>query len=278
MSKKKQALVPVNILALGGGVQSSTIAIMAAKGVITPMPDAAIFADTHGEPEVVYRWLDYLKDQLPYPLLTTSAGSLEENELTMRISAKTGLKNLRSTIPAFVLKENGSVGLLGRKCTRDFKIRPIHRAARKFMKSMGRKRINIWIGISTDEAHRMKPSRLKYISNSWPLIDMGMSRSDCLKWMSENGYPTPPRSACRFCPFHGDEEWRNLKSNHPEDFAKAVAFEKNLQATYKDQEVMKGVPFLHRTCSSLNTVDFTQRPGHQQIALFGNECEGLCGV
>lgn len=38
-----------HVLSLGAGVQSSTIALMAAAGEITPMPDAAIFADTSAE-------------------------------------------------------------------------------------------------------------------------------------------------------------------------------------------------------------------------------------
>ena len=40
----------MNIISLGAGVQSSTMALMAAKGLITPMPDAAIFSDTGWEP------------------------------------------------------------------------------------------------------------------------------------------------------------------------------------------------------------------------------------
>lgn len=53
-----------NFLSLGAGVQSSTMALMAAKGEITPMPDAAIFADTSAEPQAVYDWLDWLIKQL----------------------------------------------------------------------------------------------------------------------------------------------------------------------------------------------------------------------
>ena len=34
------------VLSLGAGVQSSTLALMAAKGEVTPMPDVAVFADT----------------------------------------------------------------------------------------------------------------------------------------------------------------------------------------------------------------------------------------
>jgi len=44
----------INVLSLGAGVQSSTMALMAAKGEITPMPDCAIFADTQAEPQSVY--------------------------------------------------------------------------------------------------------------------------------------------------------------------------------------------------------------------------------
>ena len=50
-----------HVLSLGAGVQSSTLALMAAAGEVTPMPDAAIFADTQAEPAGVYRWLDWLE-------------------------------------------------------------------------------------------------------------------------------------------------------------------------------------------------------------------------
>ena len=36
----------LRVISLGAGVQSSVMALMAAKGEIGPMPDCAIFADT----------------------------------------------------------------------------------------------------------------------------------------------------------------------------------------------------------------------------------------
>ena len=75
----------------------------------------------------------------------------------------------------------------------------------------------------------MKPSRLAWAQNRWPLIELEMTRHDCLRWMQAHGYPTPPRSACTYCPFHSDVEWRKLKKDSPEDFAAAVTFEKQLQ-------------------------------------------------
>ena len=44
----------LTIISLGAGVQSTTMALMAAHGEITPMPDCAIFADTGWEPKAVY--------------------------------------------------------------------------------------------------------------------------------------------------------------------------------------------------------------------------------
>ena len=47
----------INVLSLGAGVQSSAMALMAAKGEITPMPDCAIFADTQAEPQSTTIWI-----------------------------------------------------------------------------------------------------------------------------------------------------------------------------------------------------------------------------
>ena len=49
----------LTVISLGAGVQSSTMAIMAAKGDL-PMPKAAIFADTKNEPAAVNKYLKYL--------------------------------------------------------------------------------------------------------------------------------------------------------------------------------------------------------------------------
>ena len=57
----------LRILSLGAGVQSSTMALMAAHGEL-PRPNCAIFADTGDEPAAVYRWLDYLESIVCNPL------------------------------------------------------------------------------------------------------------------------------------------------------------------------------------------------------------------
>lgn len=271
---------PIHIISLGAGVQSSTMALMAANGEIMPMPVAAIFADTQSEPKAVYAWLDWLEKQLPFPVHRVTKGNLREDELRIFRSKKSSRLYLKNSIPAYVSKPNGSRGLLGRKCTSDYKIVPLQRKVRELVgiKRAGKGIVYaiMWIGISLDEAHRMKQSRVDYIENSWPLIDKGMTREQCFRWMKTNGFPEPPRSACTFCPFHSDAEWKRLKAT--DEWNNIVEFEKALQLAASKQQVLLGIPFLHDSCKPIDTIAFGECEGYGQLNLFGNECEGMCGV
>lgn len=256
---------------------------MAAKGEVGPMPTAAIFADTQAEPVSVYQWLDWLEKQLPFPVYRVTAGSLTQTALTPRINNKSGKAYLRKLIPAFTKNPDGSKGLLGRDCTKDHKIIPLTKKAKQLGNiKRGQKEVGViqWIGISLDEVSRMKPSKIPWSQHRWPLIEKEMSRHDCLRWMEKNGYPKPPRSACVYCPFHSDVEWNRLKTSEPEAFAEAVKFEKamqNLHANHEGAGKIKSLPFLHRSLTPLDEINFSEDP-RQGYLDFINECEGMCGV
>jgi hypothetical protein len=97
--------------------------------------------------------------------------------------------------------------------------------------------------------------------------------------MEKHGYPRPPRSACVFCPYHSDREWRRLRDEEPEEFQKAVNFERRYQAAKALTVSRKGfVPYLHASRVPLDQVDFSTDEDQGQQLLFGNECEGMCGV
>lgn len=296
---------PIDMISIGAGVQSSTMALMAAKGEIVPMPKCGIFADTQAEPKSVYIWLDWLEKQLPFPIHRVTAGNLWKASVKKRINQKTLKPYYKTLIPAFVATVKGR-GMLNRKCTWDFKMVPIVREAkrqasaevREWRAEMRENRrtskilagafsgagtpqipepvIIQWIGISTDEASRMKPSRDPLIKHRWPLIEHDFSRKDCLEWMKEKGFPTPPKSACVFCPYHHDKLWREMKFNQPEEFARAVQYEKEFQVACADGGA-DNKPFLHSSLLPLSEVDFSIKP-EMQINLFNNECEGMCGV
>lgn len=133
-----------------------------------------------------------------------------------------------------------------------------------------------WIGISMDEATRMKDSRDFWIASRWPLIEKQMHRKDCLLWMQKNGYPKPPRSACIYCPFHNNAEWKRLKELEPKEFQRAVKFELDLQRIKAGTGNFTSKPFLHRSLLMLDKVDFSDA-GEQDL-MAENECEGMCGV
>lgn len=264
---------PLHVISLGAGVQSSAMALMAARGELAPMPSCAIFADTQGEPQSVYKWLDWLEGQLPFPVHRVTAGNLAAASLKVRVS-KAGNKYAKHMIPAYLLGADGSKGIQMRQCTLDFKITVIIRRIAQLRKDAGKPPVIQWIGISRDEAQRMKPSRVSYIENIWPLVAANITRHGCLSWMKRNGFPVPPRSACVFCPYHSDAEWKRLKLEEPEGFEQAVQYDSDLRLALRD--VTRGTPYLHASRVPLEQVDFDSNGG--QPSLFGNECEGMCGV
>lgn len=211
----------LTIISLGAGVQSTTMALMAAHGEITPMPDCAIFADTGAEPKPVYEHLEWLMSPnvLPFPVYVVSQGNL-----TADLLAGTNSTGQRfASIPFHGISPKGTDMMARRQCTSEYKIAPLRRKVREMLGGKTPKgAVEMWIGISRDEAARAKPSQVQYIENRHPLLDMGMRRWDCLQWLKRNDYPEPPKSSCTFCPFHHNSEWRWLRDNDPTGFLTAV--------------------------------------------------------
>ena len=280
-SLRDKMVNPLQIISLGAGVQSSTMALMAAHGEITPMPDAAIFANVGDgcEPQEVYDWLEYLKTQLPFPVYTVSNQNLREEQLKLRTSKKTGNVYARTLIPAFI----DGAGILGRKCTADHKVTPLRKKARQLAGIHGRQckelKVIQWLGISLDEIQRMKVSIELWQEFRHPLIELRMTRQDCLDWMKSHGYPAPPRSACSFCPFHSDKEWMRVKAS-PE-WESVIQFERDLQAIVDKQTGtarLSGLPYLHGSRKPIDEVIFKPNRRDEQRDMFADECAGMCGV
>ncbi len=259
----------MNIISLGAGVQSSTMALMAAHGEITPMPDAAIFADTQWEPKAVYDWLDSLEKQLPFPTYRVTAGNLRE--ATLSRSNTTGGRF--AAIPWHMKMPNGDAAMGRRQCTKEYKLEPIKKQIVKLTGGRKRGSCTMWIGISTDEAGRVKLSRVKYIINRHPLIENIVSRNDCFRWMERHGYPQPPRSSCIACPYHNDTEWRAIKAN-PLAWLDALEVDEAI----RHQPRNRGSQFAHRSLIPLAEIDFSTDEDRGQLNMFNNECEGMCGV
>lgn len=256
----------MKILSLGAGIQSSTLALMAVHGDLGEMPDCAIFADTGWEPKAVYEHLEKLKAALPFPVHIVSAGNLK-NDVISRSNSKT---KRCASVPWHMLMPNGKRAMGRRQCTAEYKLRPIQRKIVELTGGRKKGSAEVWVGISTDEIFRMKPSRVQYIVNRWPLIEKRMDRNDCKKWLERHGWGAP-KSSCIGCPFHSDAQWRALS---PDEFADAVEVDKAI----RNQPGMKGSQYMHRSLKPLDQVDLRSDVERGQLDMFNNECEGMCGV
>ncbi len=136
-----------NYLSLGAGVQSSTLALMAAHGEILPHLDGAVFSDTHAEPKSVYLWLDKLEQFIadapyPFPVYRVSRGSLTKDVLTPMPRKDGNGYYIHSGIPAFTVhKVTGKKGIIPRQCTWNYKIEVLDKQSRA---QIGEAKMKAW--------------------------------------------------------------------------------------------------------------------------------------
>lgn len=237
------------LLSLGAGVQSTVLALMTADGTL-PMIDGAIFADTGWEPARVYEHLFKLRDVLTaagVPLYIVANGDLRRDAISPEYRY--------ASIPYFVRNPDGTEGMGRRQCTSEYKLAPIRRKVREllgasapdFKRVPAGHRAEQWIGFSTDEIIRVSDSDVRYIINRHPLLELGMSRTDCKRWLAARGWGSVAKSACIGCPYHGNAQWRDMRDNRPEEFADAVAFDTSIRKGGARGLPLDGEAFLHRS-------------------------------
>jgi len=186
-------------------------------------------------------------------------------------------------VPWFTLNPDGSRGMSRRQCTSEYKLAPMMWKTRELLGVsrtgyLAPGTVEQWVGISTDEASRMKSARQQYITIRWPLIERGFSRKQCLAWLDAYAYPTPPKSACIGCPFHDQATWVRMRDDRPAEFAHACAVDAGLRLGHA--RGMRGQEFMHPARVPLaEAVEQWHQLGLMQPDLFASlECEGMCGV
>lgn len=266
------------VISLGAGVQSSTMLLMAAEGVFDKMPVAAIFADTGWEPPGVYEHLDWLEEQVAdtIPIHRVTAGNIREDLVKALDTGKRWVG-----IPLHVLGEKGH-GQLRRQCTRQYKLDPIKRQLREMGYGPDNE-VEQFVGISLDEFQRVKPSRLPWQHNRWPLIEQGMTRQHCLAWFEER-FPDRKlaKSACVGCPYHNTAGWRAIRDD-PELWKDATSIDEYIRSKSIQGLDTETKGFLHYDAKPLTEIDLSTPEERGQISLldperFDEECEGMCGV
>jgi hypothetical protein len=258
------------VISLGAGVQSSALLLLSDRGEIA-RADFAVFADTQAEPQEVYDWLEILKKTVSIPIYTASKGDIiADSYYRLEYGDKW------ASLP-FWIKGAGEDNIAQRQCTNDYKIQVVQSEVRRvlgYAKGKHMKHtVEMMIGISIDESIRMKDSRTPWIKNKYPLIfDKPMHRQQCIEYVNSIINQKPPRSACYICPFKTNDEWKHIRDNYPDLWTKAIEFDNRT----RQLQGFKGQTYLHKDRVPLEEANLEKVSN--QLDLFGNECEGMCGV
>lgn len=266
----------LRILSLGAGVQSTTLLRMILAGEL-PAVDHAIFSDTGWEPRAVYEHLNTLAAECEaanLPLHLVSNGNIREDALSE--------EGRFASMPLHITKPDGGSAMGRRQCTREYKLKPLLAKQRELAGLLPRERSNqrlvqTVIGISWDETQRMRTAAFPWIEHDYPLVELRMTRADCLRWNDSHGFPTPPRSSCIGCPFHSDHEWRAIR-DQPDDWADAIDFDRQLRTGRVAGLLGDSRAYLHRSRVPLEHADIRSQEEAGQQVLFDMECEGMCGL
>lgn len=239
----------IRVLSLGAGVQSTTLALLAADRQL-PALDAAVFADTGWEPRRVYEHLDRLEKVLHHagiPVYRVSKGDLRADSIDPT--------HRYASIPYYVRNPDGSDGMGRRQCTHEYKVAPINLKIRELLGAAAPAYRRVprgrtaeqWIGFSADEVHRINDRTPSYIRPRYPLIELGMDRKACEKWLHSRNWASVPKSACVGCPYHGNRHWREMRDQHPDEWADAVEFDRAIRKGGARGLPLRGEAFLHRS-------------------------------
>lgn len=233
----------------GGGTQSGAIAELIRMGQL-PKPDFAFMTDTGRERSSTWPFVNgFIRPAL------ASVGL----ELTIIKSSDFGAsldvvyiseKNEQTVLLPGYTTLAGGAGKLSPFCSGKWK----RDVGERWMRSIGIERARNWIGISREEARRIRAQHRGWLPLWYPLIfEVPMTRDMCVSLIREAGWGGQiPHSACYMCPNHSDAEWIDMKRNWPEDFAAACALEAETRT--KDAHF-----YLHPACIPLADVDFEQQ-------------------
>jgi len=211
----------MRFISYGGGTQSTAMVLMALEGRME-RPDVVIFADTGSEMPSTYRTVAVVEKMCNdegLQFVTVQKGTLYQDYM-----------------------DNEIIPVIGNSsCTDNYKIQPIRRWVRANQVEFGPKPWSeSWIGITTDERRRKRESDVKWCKNVFPLLDMDMSRQDCIDYIT-GSYPflEVTKSGCFHCHYNNSKHWAKLRKNNPTLFD--IAFEMEKIARYGQHKMTKGL-------------------------------------
>lgn len=262
--------LPLRSISYGGGVQSTALLVLAATGRIdfrlflfsnvgddSENPATLRYVEEHAKPYAKLHGIELVE-------LERIMQRTGEPRTLMQDLTREGSRSLK--IP--VRMSNGAPGT--RSCTATYKIEVIARELKR-RGATAERPATIGIGISVDEIHRANNRRTEpHERIVYPLLDLGLRRTDCIRIIREAGLPVPEKSSCFFCPFHRPETWHEQRRSEPELFEKSCQLEEHLNGVR--DELGKDHVYLTRFGKPLREVILD---GVDLLPMF-DEADGAC--
>jgi hypothetical protein len=253
------------------------MAVMSAFGDLEKV-DAVIHVDPGFEWQENYKSIAWYKDWL-------NSHGMRTGSIKSKYDIKRHFLINHVTPPYWT--ESGAP--LNRQCTSELKLYPFKRYVRILSGYDPTKpphpkpgEIEVWIGFTLDERERRSVSRIKYLANRWPLIEMGMTRNHCVDYLKNKGLPIPPKSACVICPYRRAAEWIAIRDQSPKDWIKAVDIDKRIRNAKPNAKLQADKIYLWKGLIPLDEVDLEaaakedekrkKEKAHQIIICDGGSC------
>jgi hypothetical protein len=248
----------VELMACGGGRQSAGITALILEGRL-PRPDHVAMTALEWERKATYRYVcNYIRPafrslSIPFTFVPRKKYATKDF-----LGGSDGASVL---VPAFT-DYSGQRSKLPEWCSGEWKREVSLRWAAE-QPDWKQRGVNLWVGISLDEARRRRAPRRQWYQPTYPLLDvLPLGVAGCLAAVARQGWPEPPRSRCFHCPNQSDAEWLELT---PEEFELACRRDEWLRET--DPHV-----YLHRQLIPLRQVRL-----NREDSLFGGGCSaGTC--
>jgi hypothetical protein len=214
------AKAPV-VVAFGAGVNSGgVLAGMYERGIV---PDLITFGDTGGERKKTYEFRDAVSEwcrRVGFPEVVTVRKGGRPETLEEKC-----LRN--KTLP--------SIAFGFKTCSQAFKRQPQDVYVNNWGPALaawwtGGKVVKV-LGFDADEERRAVVREDEKYIYSYPLIEWGWDREDCVAAMARVAMPSAGKSSCWFCPSMRVHEIHELRDAEPELFARALAMEANAELT-----------------------------------------------
>lgn len=224
----------IELISYGGGVPSLALIILNIHGKIKTLTgrklDEIIFADTGWELRKTIDQLEIHKEYVKKHGFKIRTVKSKFGKLNDWVINKNNERNGRRfvDIPYFTKNEKtGDQVIQRRQCTHQFKIKPIHDFIRN---KYGRVSRITQLGIHAKEIQRVKDSKFKKDINRYPLVDLNLDRSDCLKIVKNENLPLLPKSGCCGCPYKTTSILKRMATNTTnDDFDRAIEVDESLR-------------------------------------------------